>query len=316
MTLLCHQKACGSHVEGQQHGTHAKASVSHTSDDFSAALLESLNTELLRERFEATLRQIWRSPGSLAKDLPRLARRVTIRTREGVVFPLQRLSALGSAASEASSGSGALAVAANAAAGAATETTSAAASVSAAPTPQATFQEIRVLVLTLVHSLEPERLDDVSVGLESIAAAISDHTDLEMVVPEVTALLGPDSRAQRVLNFINQNVVLLGVTTMKEGPCRGMLTKDVRSADGWRVGIDLYEWVQVHHTRREQSVDMFGDTLNHYELDYEVRATFPRDMSELCSGGLKVLNLTCANTMAQEKRRELESRLLGDVIIL
>lgn len=32
---------------------------------------------------------------------------------------------------------------------------------------------------------------------------------------------------------------------MKGGVTRGLLTKDVRSADGWQIGIDVFEYVQV-----------------------------------------------------------------------
>lgn len=39
--------------------------------------------------------------------------------------------------------------------------------------------------------------------------------------------------------------MLLGVHHMKGGVTRGLLTKDVRSADGWQIGIDVFEHVQV-----------------------------------------------------------------------
>lgn len=44
---------------------------------------------------------------------------------------------------------------------------------------------------------------------------------------------------------VDQGVVLLGVHHMKGGVTRGLLTKDVRSAEGWQIGIDLFEYVQV-----------------------------------------------------------------------
>ena len=40
-------------------------------------------------------------------------------------------------------------------------------------------------------------------------------------------------------------MVLLGVHYMKGGVTRGLLTKDVRSADGWQIGIDVFDHVQV-----------------------------------------------------------------------
>lgn len=44
---------------------------------------------------------------------------------------------------------------------------------------------------------------------------------------------------------VDQGVVLLGVHHMKGGVTRGLLTKDVRSADGWQIGMDVFEYVQV-----------------------------------------------------------------------
>lgn len=45
---------------------------------------------------------------------------------------------------------------------------------------------------------------------------------------------------------VDQGVVLLGVHHMKGSVTRGLLTKDVRSADGWQIGMDVFEqYVQV-----------------------------------------------------------------------
>lgn len=84
---------------------------------------------------------------------------------------------------------------------------------------------------------------------------------------------------------------------------------------------------QVYHKRREQSVDdMYSQSAggadagagadNHFELDFEVRATFDREMTELTAAGLRVQRLVCSPTMQPEMRVQLESRILGDLIIL
>lgn len=45
---------------------------------------------------------------------------------------------------------------------------------------------------------------------------------------------------------VDQGVVLLGVHHMKGSVTRGLLTKDVRSADGWQIGMDVFDqYVQV-----------------------------------------------------------------------
>lgn len=74
--------------------------------------------------------------------------------------------------------------------------------------------------------------------------------------------------------------------------------------------------VKVYHKRREQSVDVLSGANNHFELDFEVRATFDRGMEDLTAAGLRVQRLVCAPTMQLEMRIQLESRILGDLIIL
>lgn len=73
---------------------------------------------------------------------------------------------------------------------------------------------------------------------------------------------------------------------------------------------------QVYHKRREQSVDIYSGASNHFELDFEVRATFDRAMSNLTAAGLRVQRLVCSPTMQPEMRLQLESRIVGDLIIL
>ncbi|CAB1119353.1 unnamed protein product [Ectocarpus sp. CCAP 1310/34] len=187
--------------------------------------------------------------------------------------------------------------------------------------PEETWALITRLTSTLVHELEPEKMAEVERGLASIAARVTGTTDLEMVVPELIDLLGGDSKALRALKMVDQRVVLLGVHHMKGGVTRGLVTKDVRSASGWQIGMDVFEqYVQVYHKRREQSVDDMSQTVdgadNHFELDFEVRATFDREMTQLTAAGLRVQRLVCSPTMQPEMRVQLESRILGDMIIL
>ncbi|CAN0275252.1 unnamed protein product [Discosporangium mesarthrocarpum] len=226
---------------------------------------------------------MWRRPalsgGSLAKDLPRLVHRVTVRTSRGSLHPPPPGS-------------------------------------EGAQNPVSIWAMISRLVVALVEELEPESLQDLKQGLTSIASQVTPTTELEMVVPELVNMLGEGSPALKALKMVEQGVVLLGVHIMKGAVTDGLLTKDVRSPEGWQIGFDLFDHVQVYHSRREQSVDVWSGPSNHFELDFEVRATFPRDMSELTTASLRIQRLVCAPTMVPEMRLELESRLLGDVIIV
>ncbi|CAM9287551.1 unnamed protein product [Choristocarpus tenellus] len=179
-----------------------------------------------------------------------------------------------------------------------------------------TWANISRLVVTLVRELEPDRLEQVEAGLANIESRITPSTDLEMVVPELVEEMGEESRALKALKMVEQGVVLLSVHYMKRAATEGLLTKDIRSPEGWQIGFDLLDLVQVYHTRREQSVDVLSGESNHFELEYEVRATFRRDMTELTTASLRIQQLACAPTMVPEMRMELESRLLGDIILV
>lgn len=48
---------------------------------------------------------------------------------------------------------------------------------------------------------------------------------------------------------------------MKGGVTRGLLTKDVRSADGWQIVIDVFEHVQVTAVLRYSSIGRDTDNL-------------------------------------------------------
>ena len=127
-----------------------------------------------QQRFEEALRAIWVrdwKDGSMAKDLPRLARRVTVRTRDGVLLAPE-------------------------------EASTAAAGSSAADT----FSRITALVMQLTNLLEPTAASRIAAGLAAIGSDVTDQTQLEEVVPAVAELLGPESKTLGLLKLIDQNV--------------------------------------------------------------------------------------------------------------
>lgn len=58
-------------------------------------------------------------------------------------------------------------------------------------------------------------------------------------------------------------MVLLGVHHMKGSVTRGLLTKDVRSADGWQIGMDVFEqYVQVRYSIQQYYRAFVGAQVN------------------------------------------------------
>lgn len=63
-------------------------------------------------------------------------------------------------------------------------------------------------------------------------------------------------------------------------------------------------------------MDVVSGANNHFELEFEVRATFRRDMAALTAAGLRVQRLVCAPTMQPEFRAQLETQIPGELIVL
>mmetsp|Transcript_2097 Transcript_2097/g.3266 ORF Transcript_2097/g.3266 Transcript_2097/m.3266 type:complete len:201 (+) Transcript_2097:46-648(+) len=57
--------------------------------------------------------------------------------------------------------------------------------------------------------------------------------------------LGSESKIVKLLSLINQGIVLSGIQVLKESVCTDIMTKDVRTPDGWRIGIKLGDAIQV-----------------------------------------------------------------------
>jgi hypothetical protein len=118
-----------------------------------------------------------------------------------------------------------------------------------------------------------------------------------------------------VFKMIHQGVVLCAAQYMKANVTKDIMTKDIRGADGWRINIEVRDFVQISHIRREQSLDQWGDTTNHFEFEWEVRATFDANMREMTASQVKILDLHMNAEMGEEMKADLRSRLVGDLII-
>lgn len=138
---------------------------------------------------------------------------------------------------------------------------------------------------------------------------------MELVVPELMGIVGEDSKTAKVLKLIHQNVILYCVSVLKDSVCSGILTKDVRTPNGWRVGIELTDNIQVWHVRREQSVDMWGDTRDHFEFEFEARAVFDAEMQDLRAATLRIIALDLADSMDPARKLELRQQLIGDLLV-
>jgi hypothetical protein len=110
--------------------------------------------------------------------------------------------------------------------------------------------------------------------------------------------------------------ILFGIHILKQDLCRNIMTKDVRTPEGWRILIRLGDVVQVIHRRIEQSLDEFGDTTNHFEFEWEVLISFDRNLEQLRSASIRVNRLKTAETMEEERLELLRRTFIEGLIVL
>eukprot|EP00511_Aplanochytrium_stocchinoi_P000203 CAMPEP_0204823018 /NCGR_PEP_ID=MMETSP1346-20131115/1187_1 /ASSEMBLY_ACC=CAM_ASM_000771 /TAXON_ID=215587 /ORGANISM="Aplanochytrium stocchinoi, Strain GSBS06" /LENGTH=305 /DNA_ID=CAMNT_0051949541 /DNA_START=473 /DNA_END=1390 /DNA_ORIENTATION=- len=121
------------------------------------------------------------------------------------------------------------------------------------------------------------------------------------LVKEMVALIGTDSRSARVLKCINQSIVLQGTFEMKSTLTKTVTTKDVREEDGWLIVVTLAEFVQVKHTRKEHcTYATRNEPHNRWDIEWEVRLTFDRNMEDLTAAQLRITNLHLGDAMDEE----------------
>lgn len=103
---------------------------------------------------------------------------------------------------------------------------------------------------------------------------------------------------------------------LKQDVCKNIMTKDVRTPEGWRIFIRLGDVVQVIHRRVEQSIDEFGDTKNHFEFEWEVLICFDRNLEQLRSATVRINRLTTVETIEEEKLDLLRRTFIEGLIVI
>lgn len=227
----------------------------------------------------------------VCKDVPRLAGRVTVRgTPGGVLLDAEAGTEPSEVAGEPSEAS--------------------------VPTESAVFR----LVHALARLLEPARVDEVCELCRTLYdEPIAHGTESVDACRDLFNALGGEemSAVVRVLKLLNQNVVLTACGVLRDKlPRTTPMTKDVRSKQGWLIDIEVYSAVIVRHKRREQSLDLFGDTTNHLEMAYEITATMDREAREVTATSLRITDLQLNEEMDPALRMELTMNLASGRLLV
>ena len=186
---------------------------------------------------------------------------------------------------------------------------------------QFSIDAVKDLLLALCSRLNPDtdEVERVRVELEKISSESNSNSEEEEFCHRMLAIVQKSSKPViATVKAIHQDVVLHATVELKTHLTAKYLTKDVRSAEGWRIVVRLPTEgvVHIYHVKREQSLDVGGDKTNHYEFEWELRMTFDGKMKEMHSAQIRVLNLFLAESMDAKLEKDLRKHLVGDMLVM
>mmetsp|Transcript_16986 Transcript_16986/g.19219 ORF Transcript_16986/g.19219 Transcript_16986/m.19219 type:complete len:391 (+) Transcript_16986:206-1378(+) len=154
---------------------------------------------------------------------------------------------------------------------------------------------------------EEEDADAVAEAVDALLSEMSDDSESDQTdfVEKLFTAIGEDSRTVKVFKCIHQSVIAQAIFVISKGILGNKhFFKDVRGPEGWRIMITLDDYVQVCHTRREQSI-FSGD--NHWEFEWEVILSFDKAMKEMTGARLLITDLELSDTMDELMASELSN---------
>ena len=180
----------------------------------------------------------------------------------------------------------------------------------AAPThPQSATTQV-ITALTTILDAESSAKHGAACAVYD-AAVQGDGADPQMACLDLLTALGGDACiVVRALKLVHQGVVLYALSALREivKPVE-IMTKDVRSNDGWLIHLDMFDSFRIRHVRREQSLDLWGDATDHFEYEFEISATMDRELHTVHATWLRVNEVFLAETMVPARRAELTAAL-------
>jgi len=176
------------------------------------------------------------------------------------------------------------------------------------------------MILALVEALEGKnRSQALLPEFQKIVDSASETSEAELLVRDLIHLCGEDetqSSTIRALKTVHQDIVGHCTFQLKQHITTRFMTKDVRTPEGWRILIRATATMfQVSHTRREQSIDTGGDRTNHWEFEWELRMMFDSQVKEMKHAQLRVTDLFLSQTIDPQLEEDIKHDLLGGELI-
>jgi len=172
----------------------------------------------------------------------------------------------------------------------------------------AQFDSLASLVCRIAEALEsPDKANLVKNSFDGFRKNGSALTmDLGMIMHTILRN-GVGIRTEGVLKAIHQGIILSTAYEIKHKVTKLLLTKDVRTKDGWRVHVSLGPTgVVVTHTRREMSIGPRGpEPENEFTFEWRLSLFFNAAVSELEAVKLRITDLQFGPQTTPENRQKL-----------
>ena len=178
--------------------------------------------------------------------------------------------------------------------------------------PERNHYEKVFLVMALLKLMTKHFEEDVEAKEEGFDKLLKDceNDPKSFTVEKVVEIIGGDeSKEARVLRCLDQAIAISGHLHIKDKVCP-FLTKDVSSADGWKVLVTLEKdgFVQVCHTRREESIDLSPSKTDFWEIEYQVYMTFDELMEQVTPTKLLVTGFKVGDNINEDLAKYLTQR--------
>lgn len=141
-----------------------------------------------------------------------------------------------------------------------------------------------------------------------------DNLDYREYVEELFKTFDEDSPSVKLFKMVNQAALFVAITHMKLNIAQcattlsadALMTKDVRTADGWRVEIGISSTsISVTHVRKEQSLGQpFAP--DYWDVQWCFTVNFSPDMSKLQYSSMQVLNMEFGSKISPKVRAEIK----------
>lgn len=185
-----------------------------------------------------------------------------------------------------------------------------------------TWQAVCNVVLTVVQVLEsPEVLSKAQHAFAAASQSMSVGSDHQSILEEIfTSAIGLYSLTWRVFQSIHQSILFPAIAYLhsklysaRDG--RVGTLKDVRRPDGWTAEVYVGAAIYVTHQRWEQSLHP-PDSPLHFEVRWEMRLSFDRQMQQLRAVILRIQEIKFHEQATADYRRLITEVLTGSGYIV